>query len=391
MTPLRRRNRFASRRQTWPLAALLLLVSITAPATRAHTFDFADVLLVIKSDGSWLADVQVDVDALALGVSPTSDANENVAALQAMSYAELEAAIQRAEETLQRRVRIRFDDEPQPARVEFPDIENETLLQAPAPSLLGLTARFSGRVPEGAEEVSFFTSRALGNTHFTLLHQPTGRTDQYPVEPGARTEPFALTAPGGDDAATGGPSATQVTHRYLVLGFTHILPKGLDHILFVIGLFLISTRWKPLLAQVTAFTLAHTITLALAIFDLVSLPGRIVEPLIALSIAYVAVENLWTDQARPARLALVFGFGLLHGLGFAGVLTELGLPPGRFVNALISFNVGVEVGQLAVIAIALLTVGWFRHKDWYRKAIVIPGSVAIAAVGLYWTIERIVG
>jgi len=176
-----------------------------------------------------------------------------------------------------------------------------------------------------------------------------------------------------------------------VIGFEHILPKGLDHILFVVGLFLFSIRLKPLLLQVTAFTLAHTITLGLSIYGVISLPANIVEPLIALSIAYVGIENCLSSRLRTSRLALVFCFGLLHGMGFAGVLTEIGLPRSEFLTALVTFNIGVEFGQLAVITLCLLLVGWCRTKSWYRSVIVIPASLLIALTGLYWTFERLTG
>src|SRR5688572_456414 len=145
------------------------------------------------------------------------------------------------------------------------------------------------------------------------------------------------------------PTRLEIARQYLWLGYTHILPKGLDHILFVLGIFLLSPRWKTMLLQVTAFTVAHSITLGLSIYGVVSLPSRIVEPLIALSIAYVAIENLLTRELNPWRLALVFMFGLLHGLGFAGVLRELGLPREEFLTALVTFNLGVEGGQLTEI------------------------------------------
>jgi len=119
-----------------------------------------------------------------------------------------------------------------------------------------------------------------------------------------------------------------------------------DHILFVLGIFLLSTAWRPILLQVTTFTIAHSITLGLTMYGIVSLPSSIVEPLIALSITYVAVENLWTTELKPWRLALVFMFGLLHGMGFAGVLRGLGLPRSEFLTALLTFNLGVEGGQL---------------------------------------------
>jgi hydrogenase/urease accessory protein HupE len=185
------------------------------------------------------------------------------------------------------------------------------------------------------------------------------------------------------------PTRTEIARQYLWLGYTHILPKGLDHILFVIGIFLLSPRVRTMLLQVTAFTIAHSITLGLSIYGLISLPSRIVEPLIALSIAYVAIENLITRELKPWRLALVFTFGLLHGLGFAGVLRELGLPRGEFLAALLTFNLGVEGGQLTIIAAAMLAVWPFMNRGWYRQRVVIPASLLIATVGIYWTVARL--
>lgn len=177
--------------------------------------------------------------------------------------------------------------------------------------------------------------------------------------------------------------------QYIWVGFEHIIPLGLDHILFVIGLFLFSARLGPLLWQVSAFTLAHTITLALAMLGYISLPASIVEPLIAASIVYVAVENFFVKKLHWWRPALIFGFGLLHGLGFASVLTDFGISANAFAAALIGFNIGVELGQLSVIILALLTVGWFRNQAFYRPYIVQPGSLLIAAVGAYWFVERV--
>jgi len=180
-----------------------------------------------------------------------------------------------------------------------------------------------------------------------------------------------------------------VMRQYLTLGYTHILPKGVDHILFVLGLFLLSLRWRPILVQVTTFTVAHSITLALTMYGVLSLPSRVVEPLIAFSIAYVAIENLVTSELRPWRLALVFSFGLLHGMGFAGTLADLGLPRGQFLTALLSFNLGVEAGQLSVIAAAALAVIWYRRQPWYHRRVVVPASLMIAAIGAYWTVTRV--
>ncbi|UTW46368.1 HupE/UreJ family protein [bacterium SCSIO 12696] len=175
---------------------------------------------------------------------------------------------------------------------------------------------------------------------------------------------------------------------YLRLGFTHILPLGLDHVLFVLGLFFLNRRLKPLLWQVTAFTLAHTLTLGMAAAGLLEFNIRWVEALIALSICYVAIENLATDKLQPWRPLVVFIFGLLHGIGFASVLSDIGLPDGEFFPALISFNVGVELGQLTVIALAWLLLLKWMDAPWYRQRIVMPACSLIALTGFWWFIER---
>jgi hypothetical protein len=178
--------------------------------------------------------------------------------------------------------------------------------------------------------------------------------------------------------------------EYIPVGFDHIVPKGLDHILFVLGIFFLGAGWRALIWQISAFTLAHTVTLALGALEIVVISGSIVEPLIAASIVFVAVENLMTTSLNKWRPVIIFGFGLLHGLGFASVLGDFGLPEGQFIPALIGFNIGVEVGQLTVVAVAaiLLTLPFGRF-DWYRRAIAMPASIFIALVGAYWFIERV--
>jgi hypothetical protein len=150
---------------------------------------------------------------------------------------------------------------------------------------------------------------------------------------------------------------------------------------------------RPILAQVTSFTVAHSLTLALTMYGVVSLPPSIVEPLIAVSIAYVAIENIFMERVAPWRPVVVFLFGLLHGMGFAGVLRELQLPRASFVPALVSFNVGIELAQLTVIALAFIcTLGFYRRDaGWYRARVVVPGSAAIALTALVWTVERVAG
>lgn len=179
--------------------------------------------------------------------------------------------------------------------------------------------------------------------------------------------------------------------KYLKSGFVHIIPMGIDHILFVLGLFLATLSISKLFWQVTTFTVAHSITLALAATGVVSISASVVEPLIALSIVYVAYENIRKTEVDNSRLLLIFVFGLLHGLGFASVLQEFGLPTQSFVASLFAFNIGVEVGQLTVIAIAFMLLFWMRNKPSYRMFVQVPVSMFIGLIGLYWTIERVIG
>lgn len=247
----------------------------------------------------------------------------------------------------------------------------------PRPSLITVTAN----LPGNTTVIRFGWDTRFG----TLVLRQNGVEDGYTgyLSGGQSSPEIVLT--GGSTQ-----SGWQVFTGYIPAGFDHILPKGLDHILFVLGLFFLSTHLRPLLWQITAFTLAHTVTLALGAMGWVTVPPSIVEPLIAASITYVAVENIFTSQLSRWRPFVIFGFGLLHGLGFASVLGEFGLPKDQFFAALIGFNIGVEFGQITVISLAFLAVGiWFRDKDWYRGRIAIPASVLIALIGGYWVVQRV--
>ncbi|MBE21812.1 MAG: hypothetical protein CL481_06500 [Acidobacteria bacterium] len=361
--------------------------------------------------------MQVDLDALALGMPQDTDDVQLMGMLDAMSEAELNQTIDDLRQTFLRRVRIRFDNEVFLPKITFPD--QNTVAARSTNTMLGLTARMTGLIPTEATNLSLQASRAFPPLHISFVdvrgHQvetdllnemlrfnygTTSGFDENPksfasdqlgnlvtlrqiLERGDRSEIYALDEPPPP------PSRLNVIGQYLYLGFEHILPLGLDHMLFVLSLFLLNTSWRPLLAQVTAFTAAHTFTLGLSTYGVVSLSPSLVEPLITLSIAWVAFENVITGELKPWRPAVVFGFGLLHGLGFAGVLAQLGLPPGEYLTALLSFNAGVELGQLAVILAAFLALGVFRHRDWYRPRISVPLSLTIGVIGLYWTITRV--
>ena len=185
-------------------------------------------------------------------------------------------------------------------------------------------------------------------------------------------------------------SNTETALLYVKLGYQHILPLGLDHTLFVLSLFLLNPKIKSILWQATAFTIAHTVTLGLSMYDIIKPPANIVEPLIALSIMYVALENIFSPKLKASRIGVIFLFGLIHGMGFASALGELGLPQNSYFTSLLMFNLGVELGQITVIFAAwILLAKWFGTKPYYRKGIVIPLSVLITAVAAYWVLERL--
>ena len=242
-------------------------------------------------------------------------------------------------------------------------------------SLLSLTAQ----LPAGAQNFTWSWAEEFGASVLRVKAAGTGNSEEFifagTIKSGGISKPIPLTGLVSVDSL-------ELFSQYAILGFEHIVPKGLDHILFVVGLFLLSTKLSSLLWQISSFTLAHTITLGLAMGGIVSAPSSIVEPLIALSIVFVAVENITTDKLHRWRPVVVFGFGLLHGLGFASVLNDIGLQPENFVSGLLGFNLGVEFGQLAVILICFLSVGfWFSKKSYYRTYITNPASAAIAVIG----------
>ena len=367
------------------LAAALFLVALPTTPTYAHDLEFSFTVIVLRADGTYQVDMTCDLDALALGVAQEVDSALVLRRLRELRPEELSERVNDLRELLSERVTLRFDGSPARSELSFPEYGTPQAAEAEIPTLLGLTARFVGPLPVGATELTFQVARSFPPVYLTIIDERSDRGHEEILLRGGVSDPFPIRAEVPVPQQTG----FAVLARYLALGVQHIVPEGLDHMLFVLGLFLLSARMRPLLFQVSAFTVAHTLTLALSSYGVFRLPPSLVEPLIALSISYVAVENVLTRELTPWRPLVVFMFGLLHGMGFAGVLGEIGLPGNAFLAALLGFNVGVECGQLLVLVGAFLTIGSLRHQVWYRGRICVPLSLLIAAVGLYWSAQRI--
>jgi hypothetical protein len=364
-----------------------MLVALMALGLPAHAHELRPAIATVGFDapGRLQLELTGNLEALIAGIGPqhedtsASDQAPEYDRLRALAPDNLRAAFEQFAPRLIEGIDLRIDGIRVPLTVrgvEIPDTGDLDLARIS-------TLRFDATVDPDARMMTWRFDPAFGDSVIRLAKAGSDEII-YAVFVGAGAEDEVAL----DDARP--KSAAAVFADYLVVGFEHIVPKGLDHILFVVGLFLLSPRLRALLWQVSSFTLAHTITLALGVLGIVSVSPSIVEPLIAASIVYVAVENMLTDHLQRWRPVVVFGFGLLHGLGFAGVLTEFGLTPAHFVSGLVGFNLGVELGQLAVIAACFLAVGlWFRSKQWYRRFISVPGSAAIALVGFYWFIIRV--
>jgi len=367
------------------LPVLVLVLAYFALPLRAHEILPTVANLEFDRDaGLYRMDIELNLEALIAEVEPElADTNDSVNvvrydSLRGMTPQELSAEFEGFRQTFLDGLNIRIDNQlniPSIENVIIPDVGN---FELPRVSVLELT----GTLPDGAETYQWQWIEDFGTISL--------RADN----PSSRESYVALLDPGDASAVLEidnlrSRSAVEITLDYIRIGFVHILPKGIDHILFVVGIFLLSPLWRPILWQVTAFTLAHTTTLGLGAAGYITVPASIVEPLIAASICYVAIENIWRPTLSTWRPFIVFGFGLLHGLGFAGILYEIGIPEDQFLLSLLAFNVGVELGQLTVIAICFGLVGiWFGKKEWYRRVITIPASAAIAVVGAYWVVER---
>lgn len=338
------------------------------------------------TQGQFTVNLELNLEAILAGISPEledTDDSPNAAqydALRAMSAAQLEAELQSHLADLQQGFAVQFDGQDalmQYQNAEIPEVGNIDIARVSQ-------VRYSGAIPPASQQAVWRFDAENGNCVIRFKQPGMDKAASFWLTGGQASPSFPL------HASVVPQDFWVETANFIKLGFFHIVPVGMDHMLFVLGLFFLSLKWRPLLSQVTAFTVAHTITLGLSMYGLISVPDAIVNPLIALSIAYVGIENLVTKELKPWRVLVVFAFGLLHGIGFASALTSMQLQRSDYLHALISFNVGVELGQLSVLLMAFIAFAlWFGGQPYYRKAFVIPGSLLIGLTGLVWTVQRL--
>ena len=371
------------------MAATALLCAFSA---QAHEIGTTRANVLFQPNGTYQIEIVADASALVeklrgAPLPPNTTTSQLLTMLQESedrlrntTATQLRTMLPALENRFRERVKIIFDG----AEVR-PEVSFDVTPPTDATSAIAASICLTGQIPPHARRFEWSYGWTFA-TYALAIRTPASAANPATqwLEGGQASSPFEL------GAISQPPNRINVAWRYLKLGFTHILPEGIDHLLFVLGIYLLSGRVRTVLWQVSAFTLAHSITLGLSMYGIVSVSPTIVEPLIALSIAYVAIENIFLSELKSWRVVLVFLFGLLHGMGFAGALKELGLPRSEFVTALLTFNLGVEAAQLTVIGVAFLLVGWhWAQRDWYRGRIVIPASAMIACTAVYWTFERI--
>jgi hypothetical protein len=353
--------------------------------------------------------VTVTHDALAYALNDTSAriSDSQMYELLDASEEELRAALEDGRERFTSAFRLFADGVPVRFEVvEAPTVESvhQWISENPARRLpCKLDFVVKATLPVGATTLSLQFPAVLSDVILSI--DRFGVEPVYlPLSPGERAPDIDVSMIGGasptDNAKAGNApdhgaihsnpvGSLNVVWRFMSLGFTHIIPKGADHALFVFGLFLLSPRTRALLWQITAFTIAHSITLFLTTFHVIWIPSVIIEPTIAATIAFVAIENLFVTRVHAWRPAVAFVFGLVHGMGFASALREVGLPTGQVVAGVLAFNVGVEGGHLAVLSLAFLTLGWWRNKEWFRARIAVPLSMVIAGIAVFWIAQRL--
>lgn len=371
-------------------ACLLLFLGFVS-TVRGHQVDLVE-LQFLDLETEWRLEGQMDI-AYMLPETRGVPGGLPMSREKAMQESPEELARYRrdTDATLRMLLRFTFADKDVPWRVEFPDFEKDPFELPPeAGDIALLTTRIIIEPVPGAGELRIHWAGEQETELIVLIGD-----DADPEASIVSTLPggsLMLHKQSGEGASL--PVEKPVTGGWVQMGYRHVLPEGRDHILFILGIFLLAPNWRSLLGQSLLFTLAHSITLALAVFKVVTVPDTFlgirspVEVFIAISIACIGIENLFAKKVGPQRLMLVFVFGLLHGLGFAGSIgKKMDAYQGvQLTGPLLGFNVGVELAQVTVLIVAFAVL-WCLRK--WTNQVQIIGSVLVALAGIAWAIQRV--
>jgi hypothetical protein len=358
---------------------------------RAHEVDTVEFEF-LQDGETWRLEGLIDISYMLPETRNVPDAPplSRTQVMQA-SPEELERIRRETETTLRSVLRLSFNDETLPWSISFPDLEKTPIdLPKELVDWALMNVFIEAPASQSAGELKIHWSKEEQAELILLIEQSEEPLIES-IAPGSEMVLLKITDTGSTEEAAGSR-----TGGWIGMGFRHVLPLGLDHLLFILGLFLLCPKWKPLVTQSLLFTLAHSVTLGLASLGWIVPPSKPVEILIAATIAFVGIENLFTSKLGARRVAMVGLFGLIHGFGFAGVLAEYleGFPRHALAGPLLGFNVGVELAQLSVLAAAMLVyrvlvklLPGTRTEPIIRTS----GSCLIALAGIGWMIERIIG
>lgn len=384
------------------LRAIISIVCsvLAALPAAAHQVDTVE-LEFLQADGKWRLEGQLDIAYML----PESRGVQGAPPLFRKDVMDAPVAVHKritaqAEATMRKLLTLEYNGKTIPWEIRFPDFETEPLELPPEEggwALMKAEITADARPGPGKLTASWHDDQ---QSELIVIVEQGEDIGLFPISSGMSEVLLKIEAGEAASPSTT-PTRTKQAGDWIRNGYGHVIsrdffqailklraPEGLDHLLFIVGLFLLAPRWKPLMGQSLLFTIAHSLTLALSIFGLISLQPKLVEVLIAASIAWIGIENLFVRELKRSRLFVVFGFGLLHGMGFASMLRDRleGLSGKQLAMPLVGFNIGVELAQITVLAIAFLILWPFRK---WEKRVQLVGSAFVALAGLFWMVERI--
>ena len=377
------------------LRSLLLVLLLTMPRLSAHQVETVEFEF-LSTDAEWRLEGQMDIAYMLPETRkvPGGPPLSREATMKAPPE-ELARIRRETEKTLRSLLRITFAGRDVPFRFAFPDFDRTpfTLPEEAADWAL-MTTRLIVDKQNGAGDLTIHWS-GEEESELIILTEDSEDGEVVSILPG---NSFTLVRQQAAAGASGNSAAVLETKPadqpsaflgWIRSGYLHVVPLGYDHILFILGMFLMVPKWKPLLLQSTMFTLAHSLTLALSVLGWVDLPSKLLQILIALSIAFIGIENLVAPKLGKLRMAIILGFGMIHGIGIASGLGEKlrDLPRAKLTEPLIGYNLGVELAQITILAAAFLF--FLPLKKWEKTAFT-TGSVVISCAGIAWMIERMV-